>query len=83
MAYRVNHMNKRTGVTKAWATKLLDECKVALSAVLPFRKNEMEFLQQLQSQGEIRADLLSDDRDFCELVNQHPLLHWRKQQLLK
>ena len=43
----------------------------------------MEFLQQLQLHGEIRADLLSDDLDFCERVNQHPLLHWRKQQLLK
>lgn len=73
----------RFPATQAWATKLLDECKIALSAVLPFRQNEMEFLQQLQSHGEIRADLLSDDRDFCERVNQHPLLHWRKQQLSK
>lgn len=68
---------------QAWATKLLDECKIALGAVLPFRQNEMEFLDHLQSRGEIRADLLSDDRDFCERVNKHPLLHWRKQQLLK
>ncbi len=63
--------------------KLLDECRIALSAVLPFRQNEIDFLEQLQSHGVIRADLLIDDPDFCERVNQHPLLNWRKQQLLK
>lgn len=73
----------RFPATQAWATKLLDECKVALGAILPFRQNEMEFLDQLQSHGEIRADLLSGDRDFRERINQHPLLNWRKQQLLK
>lgn len=73
----------RLPVTQAWATKLVDECKAALGEVLPFRQNEMEFLKQLQTHGEIRADLLSNDLDFCERVNQHPLLHWRKQQLTR
>ena len=56
---------------------------MALAAVLPFRQNEIEFLEQLQKYSEIRVDLLSDDQAFCERVSQHPLLHWRKQQSLK
>lgn len=73
----------RFPATKIWATKLLDECKMALATVLPFRQNEIEFLEQLQKYSEIRVDLLSDDQAFCERVSQHPLLHWRKQQSLK
>jgi predicted nucleotidyltransferase component of viral defense system len=73
----------RFPVTQAWATKLVEECKTALSAILPFRQNEMEFLEQLQTHGEIRVDLLSNDFDFCERVSQHPLLHWRKQQAVR
>ncbi len=39
--------------------------------VLPIRHNEMEFLKQLHSHGEIRVDLLSDAFDFFvnELIN--------------
>ena len=73
----------RFPVAQAWATKLVDECKTALSAILPFRQNEMEFLEQLQTHGEIRADLLSNDFGFCERVSQHPLLHWRRQQAVR
>jgi hypothetical protein len=67
---------------KAWAEKLVAECKEALSAVLPFRKNEVEFLNQIQLAGQIRPELISDDPDFCGKVVHHPLLHWRKQKLL-
>lgn len=70
----------RFPATKKWATNLLDECKMALAAILPFRMNEIEFLEQLQKQGEIRMDLLSDDPGFCKRVSQYPLLHWRKLQ---
>lgn len=65
---------------QTWATKLVDECKASLGTVLPFRKNEIEFLEQLQQHKEIRPELISDDKDFCERVRLHPLLHWRKQQ---
>jgi len=73
----------RFPAVQAWATKLVDECKTSLSIVLPFRENEIEFLEQLQRYGEIRPELISDDRAFCERISQHPLLHWRKQQRSK
>lgn len=47
--------------------------------VLPFRKNEIEFLEQLQRYSEIRPELISSDEEFCDRVRTHPLLHWRKQ----
>jgi predicted nucleotidyltransferase component of viral defense system len=68
---------------QTWATELVADCKTALSLVLPFRKNEIEFLEQLQKHGEIRPELISEDSIFCERVNHHPLLHWRKQQAKK
>jgi predicted nucleotidyltransferase component of viral defense system len=73
----------RFPAVEIWAKKLVDECKSALSIVLPFRNNEVEFLDQLQRHGELHPELISDDRAFCERVNKHPLLHWRAQQLIK
>jgi predicted nucleotidyltransferase component of viral defense system len=70
-------------VIQTWATELVADCKTALGLVLPFRKNEIEFLEQLQKYGEIRPELISDDSIFCERVNRHPLLLWRKQQSKK
>lgn len=60
-----------------WATTLVDECKTGLSMVLPFSKNESEFLEQIQNYGKIRPELISDDEEFCNRVRVHPLLHWR------
>ena len=67
---------------KAWAEKLVTECQAMLSIVLPFRKNEIEFLEQLQVHGKIMPELISSDPDFCERVSKQPLLHWRIQQAL-
>lgn len=63
-----------------WANKLVDECKTGLSIVLPFRENEIEFLNKIQKHNEIQPELISDDKEFCNRVRLHPLLHWRKQQ---
>jgi len=66
---------------QTWATKLVEECKERLSLILPFRNNEIEFLEQIQQHREIRPELISGDKEFCERVRLHPLLHWRTQQL--
>jgi predicted nucleotidyltransferase component of viral defense system len=68
-------------IVETWAKKLVEECKSSLSLVLPFKKNEIEFLERLQKFGEIKPELLTDNADFCERVKSHPLLHWRAQQL--
>lgn len=64
-----------------WAKTMVDECRSSLSTILPFRKNEIEFLEQLQKNGQIRPELISSDSNFCERINRHPLLQWRAQKL--
>ncbi len=68
---------------EAWATKIVKECKDALGVILPFRKNEIEFLEQLQGHGEIRPELITNDLDLRERIKLHPLINWRKQQFEK
>lgn len=60
-----------------WANKLATETRAALSEILPFNKDEIEFLTCLQKHGEIKPELISDDADFCERVKSHPSLLWR------
>ncbi len=62
-----------------WAKRLVAECQDALAKLLPFQDNEIEFLERLQQEGEIAAELISNDNDFCKRVAQHPSLLWRAQ----
>ncbi len=59
-----------------WANHLMDGCRAGLAAVLPFHENEKEFLSLLE-EGEIKPELLSNDDDFCAVVEDHPALLWR------
>ena len=55
----------------------MDECKSALSIVLPFNENEIEFLENVQKYSKIQPEIISSDALFCERIKSHPLLHWR------
>ena len=66
-------------VIQLWANQLVDECKNALSQVLPFNKDEIEFLERFEQQGELCPELISKNQVLCHRINSHPLLHWRKQ----
>lgn len=65
-----------------WASNLLSECKEALQIILPFRKNEIEFLESVQKSAVIKPDLLTDDAELQNRIKQHPLINWRIQQNL-
>ncbi len=73
----------RLSVIQVWAEKLVDECKSALSSVLPFRSNETAFLELVQREGKIQPELICEDKVLCERISNHPLLQWRAQQALK
>lgn len=60
-----------------WAAKLVDETRQALSAVLPLRANETEFLDRLLDHGEIRADLLTGDAALAARIEANPGLAWK------
>ena len=62
---------------KAWAARLVDECRSALSAVLPLAANERAFLDQLLEHGEIDPTLLTDDEELKKRIATHPGLRWK------
>ena len=64
---------------RAYTERLLAQCKEALSPLLPFRPQEREFLTVLAKMGEIRPELLTDDRELGNRIQQQPMLLWRVQ----
>lgn len=60
-----------------WGTQMMKETKIALSQILPFRANEIEFLERVQKHAEIKPELITDDNSLCERILQHPSLKWR------
>ena len=56
---------------------LVDECRQALSAVLPFNDAEREFLDLLLDKGEIDATILTADETLQKRIGQQPLLEWK------
>jgi len=60
-----------------WASRIVDETKDAFGRLLPLRGHEVEFLDRLLDQGEIHAELLTDDPGMRELIFRHPLLRWK------
>lgn len=51
---------------EGWASKLVDECRDALSVVLPLSESEREFLDRLLDHGEIQPTLLGIDQWLSE-----------------
>ena len=56
---------------------LVTDCRKILSGLLPFTKNEMEFLDQVLDKGKIAPELLTDDADMQDRIRRHPLLEWK------
>lgn len=61
----------------AWGERLLNECRAALSIVLPLRDNERAFLDRLLDKGEIEPELLTDDAELIARAKRHPDLLWK------
>ena len=57
--------------------RLLEECRQALKIVLPFKRDEKEFLDQILDQGEIVPSLLTSDTNLRDRIQQHPMLKWK------
>ena len=56
---------------------LVADCRNFLSVLLPFTKNEMEFLDQVLDKGTIAPEFLTDDEDMQDRIRHHPLLEWK------
>ena len=58
---------------------LVDECREALSALLPFNDAERAFLDLLLDEGKIDASIPTSDKTLQERIQVQPLLEWKAQ----
>jgi len=60
-----------------YGIQLVEECRKALSIVLPFTDAEQEFLDLLLDKGEIDSTILTADTKLQERIQRQPLLEWK------
>jgi predicted nucleotidyltransferase component of viral defense system len=60
-----------------YGIRLVEDCRQALSVVLPFSENEKAFLDLLLEQGEIDSIMLTSDLDLQQRIQKQPLLEWK------
>ena len=56
---------------------LIEDCRNFLAGLLPFTKEEMEFLNRVLDKGEITPKLLTADVGLQDRISRHPLLEWK------
>ncbi len=62
---------------KSWSAQLVRECRDLMSIVLPLSKEEHDFIDRLNTRGDISPELLTSDEAFQDLIRQHPGLQWK------
>jgi len=67
----------RTKEPGNYGKTLVEECRQALSTLLPFNDAEREFLDTLLDKGEIDATILTADSALQNRIQQQPLLAWK------
>lgn len=63
----------------AWVTELVTRAQVLLATVLPLTESEAGFVGGLNDEGVIRAQLLTEDPAMQALIESHPALLWKAQ----
>ena len=58
---------------------LVEDCRRALSALLPFDERERAFLDRLLDHGEIDGALLTTDEELQQRIDAQPWLEWKAQ----
>jgi len=66
-----------------WTAHLIDETIEALGMLLPFTSDELEFLNRLLDDGEIAAELLTDDAELADRIRKQPGLEWKASNVRK
>ena len=60
-----------------YGARLVEQCRTALSIVLPFNDAERAFLDLLLDRGEVDASILTSDTTLQERIQSQPLLAWK------
>jgi predicted nucleotidyltransferase component of viral defense system len=68
---------------KGWSATLVRECRNLMSIVLPLSKEEHEFIDRLNTQGNVAPELLTSDSALQDLIREHPGLKWKAQNIQK
>lgn len=66
-----------------WTDTLVRETRELMSAVLPLSEREFEFLDRLNGAGDIVPRLLTDDPAMDAIIQSHPGLQWKAQNVKK
>lgn len=66
---------------RAWVDRLVAQCRERLSSVLPLRPEELRFVEEVNSRGEIAPELLTDDPDLQARIRTNPGLLWKAQKV--
>lgn len=64
---------------ETWTSVLIDETRALMGAVLPLGDHEREFLDRLNDAGEIVPSLLTEDTALQGIIQRHPGLLWKAQ----
>ncbi len=64
---------------EVWTNTLVRETRDLMRAVLPFDERELEFLERLNGAGDIVSALLTEDVALQGIIEQHPGLLWKAQ----
>lgn len=64
---------------KQWAEAILNESKLSLEKLFPFRDNELHFLNEVLENGNIDAALLTSDKALQQRIQKNPALLWKVQ----
>ncbi|MDP2182056.1 MAG: nucleotidyl transferase AbiEii/AbiGii toxin family protein [Actinomycetota bacterium] len=62
-----------------WLSGLLARARVALESVLPLADHEAEFIRLVNEEGVLRAGLLTGDPGMQRIIEGHPALLWKAQ----
>ncbi len=63
--------------THSWIERLVHECRERIGLILPFEDREREFLVQVNENGKIAPELLTEDDELATRIRQHPQLLWK------
>jgi predicted nucleotidyltransferase component of viral defense system len=62
-----------------WAENLVKNCQEAFMRLLPINSEEIEFLNRLLDNNEIKPELITDDSILMENIKLHPAIKWSAQ----
>lgn len=78
---KYEHVPSGAKQIEQWSKNMLDETREALTKLLPFDSDEIEFLNCFQKYRELKPEFLTDDQGFCQRVKIHPLMLWKMRHL--